>query len=85
MKFTRTHKYRDIALSVTVDRDEDSCEVTRVTAADSQIDLFDLFSPSELGSIAGCIDAQLEREASKHNAEVRAERHQWHREFRVAA
>jgi hypothetical protein len=74
-----------ILLMVSGERDEDDTTITRVTAADSEIDIFDLFQPSELARMADKIDAQLDREARAHKAEARAERHQWDREFAIAA
>lgn len=79
------YRHGDVLLNLYGTRDADECEITRVTAADSEIDLFDLFQPSELCRMGDRADAQLDREARQHNAEVRAERHQWHSEFRVAA
>lgn len=84
-KFQIKHDHAGIALTVSGERDEDDTTITRVTAADSQIDIFDLFQPSELARMADKIDAQLEREARVQNAEARAERHQWDREFAIAA
>ncbi|CUI07844.1 hypothetical protein BN2497_10465 [Janthinobacterium sp. CG23_2] len=63
-----------IKLNVTVERDKDECTVTRVTAADSAIDLFDIFKPATVCSIAAAIDARLNEEASKQNASARADR-----------
>lgn len=74
-----------VLLNVSGTRGEDECTVTRVTAADSEIDLFDLFPVNTLCLMAERIDAQLSDEAVQQNAAARAERHQWHREFRVAA
>ncbi|CUI02644.1 hypothetical protein BN2497_2591 [Janthinobacterium sp. CG23_2] len=63
-----------IKLNVTVERDTDDCTVTRITAADSAIDLFDIFGTDTVCSIAEAIDAHLSEEASKHNASARADR-----------
>lgn len=79
------YDHAGVLLNLSGTRDEDECVIERVTAADSEIDLFNLFQPSELARMAECADAQLSREASEQNAAARAERHQWHREFRVAA
>lgn len=81
------HRYDHdgVLLNVSGTRDEDECTVTRVTAADSEIDLFDLFPISTLCLMAERIDAQLSDEATHQNAAARAERHQWNREFRVPA
>ena len=85
-KFTITsYDHAGIALNVAGHRDEDECTITRVTAADSNIDIFDLFRPSELERMAECIEARLEREAAAARAEARVERHQWHREFSLSA
>lgn len=80
----KAYNHDGVLLNLSGVRDEDETTITRVTAADSQIDLFDLFQPSELARMADKAEAQLEREAQQHNAEARAERHQWHREFAVA-
>lgn len=74
-----------VPLNVTGTRDEDECTITRVTAADSQIDLFDLFPVNTLCLMADRIDAQLSDDATQHNKAARAEIHQWNREFRVSA
>ncbi|MES2346284.1 MAG: hypothetical protein V4641_01815 [Pseudomonadota bacterium] len=73
-----------VLLSVSGVRDEDECTITRVTAADSQIDITDLFAVSTLCCMADAIDAQLSHEAQAQNRAARAERHQWHREFAIA-
>ncbi len=79
------YDHKGVLLNLSGTRDEDETTIDRVTAADSEIDLFDLFQPSELCRMADCVEARLEREAAGHNAEIRAERHIWAREFRVAA
>jgi len=81
----KAYDHAGIALNVTGERDEDETTITRVTAADSQIDIFDLFQPSELARMADKIDAQLAREARAQNAEARAERHRWEKEFAITA
>ena len=63
------------ALTVSGERDEDGCIVTRVTAADSDVDLFDLLPPATIATIAERVDAQLAREAKRHNDEARVEAH----------
>ncbi|UOD28752.1 hypothetical protein INH39_25425 [Massilia violaceinigra] len=72
--FVPGYDHGGIVLNVTVDRDEDGCCVTRITAADSIIDLFDLFQPATLQSIARAIDARLSDDAAAHNATARADR-----------
>jgi hypothetical protein len=81
----RNYDHGGVLLSLSGYRDDEECVIERVTAADSQIDLFDLFQPTELGHMAARADAQLDREADEHNADVPVELHQWHNEFRVAA
>jgi hypothetical protein len=81
---TTRYDHDGLLLNVTVDRDEDACTVERITAGRDTQDIGHLFSKAALASIAECVDAQLSREARAHNAEARAERHQWHREFAIA-
>jgi|GEM_PF-5618054 len=84
--FTLRHYNHDgVLLNLLGTRDADECVITRVTAADSAINLIDIFPVNTLLSMAECVDAQLAREARQQNSEFRAERHQWHNEFRVAA
>lgn len=71
-------QHDETPLLVTVDRDEDGCVVTRVTAADSKHCIAHLFSKATLDSMAECIDAQLTRDALQENAEARAERSMEH-------
>lgn len=86
MPFTlKRYDHDGVLLNVTGTRDEDECTITRVTAADSEIDLFDLFPVNTLCLMADRIDAQLSGEAVQQNAAARAERHQWNRDFRVSA
>lgn len=84
-KFQITHDHDGVLLNLSGVRDEDECTITRVTAADSVIDLIDLFPVNTLLSMAECADAQLAREARQANAAARVDRHCWDREFRVAA
>lgn len=85
MKFARIpYDHFGTALLVSGERDEYECTVDRVTAADSNVDLFDLLPAAVIQSIADRVDRQLSAEARKQNAEARAERHQWHREFAIA-
>jgi hypothetical protein len=85
-KFHRTaYNHFGTQLAVSGERTQDGCIVERVTAADSDVDLFDILHPSTIATIADRVDTQLAAEARAHNISARAERHQWHREFRVAA
>ena len=79
------YDHDDVLLNVSGTRNEDECTVTRVTAADSEIDLLDLFPVNTLCLMADRIDAQLSSDAIQQNAAARVERHQWNREFRVSA
>jgi hypothetical protein len=79
------YSHDGILLNVSGERDEDGCEISKVTAADSQIDLFDLFQPRELARMAEKIDAQLDREAREEADEARIDAHIWDRDFRIAA
>ncbi|ATQ77871.1 hypothetical protein CR152_27740 [Massilia violaceinigra] len=63
-----------IKLNVTIERDASEYYVTRITAADSAIDLFDIFSSTAVCSIAYAIDAHLSDDAASHNATARADR-----------
>lgn len=79
--FTATpYTHAGIALLVTGERDEDGCEITRITAADSAIDLFDLFRPSEVERMAERLDAQLSREAQAERGETQIDRYVAQRE-----
>ena len=78
MNHTAKYDLDDLPLLVTVDRDEDGCEVIRVTAADSKIDISHLFSRPTLTSMSDSIDSQLTRDAMQERAEARAERHMEH-------
>ena len=84
-QITTFYKHDTLMLNVTVDRDEDGCVIERITVGSDSQDAKHLFDGDALTSMAECIDAQLSREASRHNAAARAERHQWYNEFRVAA
>ncbi len=81
---TTKYDHDGLLLNVTVDRDEDGCTVEKVTAGKDTQDIGHLFSKADLISIAESIDAQLTRDALQENAEARAERHQWHKEFAIA-
>lgn len=72
--FVPGYDHDGVKLNVTVERDDEECCVTRITAADSAIDLFDLFQPATLQSIADAIDARLSADAASHNADARADR-----------
>lgn len=82
--YFRKYQHGDVLLNVSGVRDADECSITKITAADSEIDLFDMLPTSTVESIANAIDMQLMCAARQHNAEARAERHQWHREFAIA-
>lgn len=84
-KFQIQHDHAGIALNVSGERDADDCWITKITAADSQIDIFDLFQPSDLDRMAEKIDAQLDLEAREEADEARIDMHVWDRDFRVAA
>jgi hypothetical protein len=66
-------------------RDADECVIERVTVAGSDQNLLDLFEVSTVCDMADRVDLQLSREARQHHAEARAERHEWNRDFGVAA
>lgn len=85
MNFTTQYKHDTLQLTVSGTRDEDGCVIERVTVGRDDQDISHLFSGNTLTSMADCVDAQLTREAQQQNAAARAERHQWHKEFRVAA
>lgn len=78
------YRHDGVLLNLSGTRDADECVIEVVTAADSAINLVELFPNKTLLSMAACVDARLEREARKHNAAARAERNQWAYEFRVA-
>lgn len=80
----RNYDHDGIPLNVSGERDEDECQISRITAADSEIDIFDIFEPRTIRSMANKIDTQLCREARQQQAAARAEAHQWHREFAIA-
>lgn len=84
-KFTITHTHNGVPLLVQGVRDADECTITRVSAADSQIDLFDLFDSEVLDQMAQRLDAQLAAEACQDNDEARADRVLLAYEFRAAA
>jgi hypothetical protein len=80
----KAYNHDGVLLNVSGERDEDECQIERITAADSEIDLFDLIPTRTIRSIADKVDAQLGREARQQSAAARAEQHQWHREFAIA-
>lgn len=74
MNFARIpYDHFGTALLVSGERDEFECIVDRVTAADSNVDLFDLLPPSLIVTISERVDAQLAREARKQRDEARIE------------
>ncbi len=84
-KFQVSYSYDGIALTVSGYRDADECVIDRITAEDSQIDIFDLFSSRAVCLMADSIDDRLSREARQENAEARGERFGWRPEFSVGA
>lgn len=73
-----------ILLTLSGERDEDECTINRITAADSQIDIFDLFSSAAVCSMAEIADDQLRKEAQEQNEEALADDWQWDRDYRFA-
>ena len=73
------------ALNLEGERDARSCDITRITAADSEIDLFDMLPSDVVCRIAEAADAQLRREAVKHNAAARADIAKLMRDMEVPA
>ena len=74
MIHTAKYTHGSLPLLVTVERDEDECTVTRVTAPDSEYDLSeDLFTPTQLHLLAESIDAKLSREARDTGFHARIE------------
>jgi hypothetical protein len=70
----RKYDHAGVLLNLYGYRDEDECVIEIITAADSAIDLIELFPVNELLRMSECADAQLSREAKQDNAEARAER-----------
>lgn len=60
----RNYNHDGILLNLYGERNEDSCEVQIVTAADSAIDLTELFTRHTLMSMSEMADAQMAREAT---------------------
>lgn len=81
----RKYDHAGILLNISGVRDEDGCEISKVTAADSQIDIFDLFQPSELERMAACIDAKLDREAREEADEAAIDNYLCDHDYRIAA
>jgi hypothetical protein len=54
-----------VLLNVSGLRDEDETTIERITAADSAIDLFDIFPFSEIELMSGRVDAELDRQAAR--------------------
>ena len=80
----KRYNHDGVLLNVTGTRDEDECVIDTITAADSAIDLIELFPVATLCLMAARIDAKLSDEYRVERAEARAELHQWHREFAIA-
>ncbi len=80
----KRYNHDGVLLNVTGNRDEDECVIDTITAADSTIDLIELFPVNVLCLMAARIDAKLSGDYRAERAEVRAELHQWHREFAIA-
>jgi hypothetical protein len=72
--FTTRYTHEGIALNVSGTRDEDSCEIERITVDGNAQNLIELFAVKTLCTMAEMVDAQLSREARRFNAEARAER-----------
>lgn len=82
MNFARIpYDHFGTALLVSGERDEYECTVDRVTAADSNVDLFDMLPPSTIQTIADRVDRQLSAEARKSKAEMWAEADKWMRDL----
>ena len=79
------YDHHGISLNLEGERDADGCEITRITAADSEIDLFDMLPSDVVCRIAAATDAQLRREAVKHNAAARADLAKLIRDLQVPA
>lgn len=71
MNFATTYDHDGVPLKLTGERDADECVIASVKAADSQIELIDIFPVPTLLSMAERVDAQLAREARQQNAEAR--------------
>jgi predicted secreted protein len=70
----RKYDHDGVLLNLYGTRDEDGCDIEIVTAADSAINLIELFHRNTLLSMGEIADAQLEREAKQGRDEARAER-----------
>ncbi len=70
----RSFDHGGVLLNLYGTRDEDECTIEIITAADSAIDISDLFTGDQQARLAEVVDAQLAREAKQDNAEARAER-----------
>lgn len=85
MIFCIEYDHEGTALKLEGERDASSCEITRITAADSEIDLFDMLPSDIVCRMAAGADAQLRREAVKHNAAARADIAKLMRDLQVPA
>lgn len=64
------YNHGGVLLTVSGLRDEDETQIERITAADSAIDLFDIFPFSEIELMAGRVDAELDRRAKRERFAV---------------
>lgn len=77
----RGYAHGDLLLNLSGTRDEDGCDIERITVDGSEQNLFDLFTSSTLRSMEEATDAQLSNENSAARGEQRAELRQWHRDM----
>jgi hypothetical protein len=86
MKFhIANYNHGGILLTLSGERDEDECTINRITAADSQIDIFDLFSSAAVCSMAEIADDQLREEARLEREDAKFEGWKLDRDFRLTA
>lgn len=78
------YNHDGLLLNLSGTRDAEECVIKRIEVSGNSQNLIDLFDAPTLESMAHNADMRLAREARKHNAEARAERHQWEREFSIA-
>lgn len=78
-------KQGEVLLNLSGYHDGDECVVQRVTVAGSDENLVDLLEVSVVCDMADRAELQLLEQARQEKQEARIERHQWHKEFRVAA
>ncbi len=68
----QNYDHDGIALSLSGARDEDECAIHTITAADSRINLIEIFPVNTVLSMAERVDAQLAREWKQQGARERA-------------